>query len=78
MTRIALAVGIAWGLAAVVVWAWVRAATRPVPAHWREDDVQPVDPYPASLTATHGSSVTVTLPGQTLTYASGGSRDWRN
>ena len=86
MTRIALAVGIAWGIAALVVWAWIRAATRPVPAQYREDDVQPYDPETIrrmtfggnALTLTSSPAVTVSLGGQTFTYASGSSRDWRN
>ena len=61
MIRIALAVGIAWTLAALLVWAWIRAATRrddDVPA---EDGVQPWDippwDYPATLT--NGGTATI-------------------
>ena len=46
MNRTALTVGIAWGIAALVVWAWIRAATRPIPAlryTEPEDGVQPWD-----------------------------------
>jgi hypothetical protein len=52
MTRTALTVGIAWGIAALVVWAWIRAATRPIPAtRWLdpEDEVQPWDWYARTM-----------------------------
>jgi HAMP domain-containing protein len=68
MTRIAVTVGIAWGLAALVVWAWIRAATRPVPATYREPDdgVQPWD-IPTTWTFAAGPSFTVTTDDQSET-----------
>ena len=52
MTRTALTVGIAWAIAALVAWAWIRSATRPVPAtRWQEpeDGIQGADPYSVTL-----------------------------
>ena len=88
MTRLILSM-----LGAVVVIAWAVATAiayarreRPVPAQYREDDVQPYDPETIrrmtfggnALTLTSSPAVTVSLGGQTFTYASGSSRDWRN
>lgn len=63
-----------WAVLVAVSFLRRRAVDEP-------DDVQPVDPYPFGLSgsATRGPSVTVTMPGQTHTYTSGGgsSVEWR-
>jgi len=77
MTRRAIAaylgaiVVIAW--AVLTAWAYLRR-DRPVPATYREpEDVQPPDPYTFGL-----SESTWNDGNATVTYTSGGSRDWRN
>jgi hypothetical protein len=65
-----------WTLAAWATWAVVYVGTRDDPPEWDEPDdgVQPWDARPYDLT----TNTTNMATDVTITYASGGSRDWRN